>query len=502
MIPTPWDDAGSAPHNNILGLDPGLRDPEHGDFRPQHAPLYGSRIVPAAGIAPTRAPAAPPSPPSARDAALTVGGDIVADTTWDAASVLVTSDVTVRDGAVLTVAPGVTVRFAGYFGLVVRDGALQAHGTPASPVVWTAADPGAFDAGQDTVGCWNGITFLNVPAASPPSFLRGCVLEYAKAVPGLDLDDDAPRTGGRGFDGAGGALRVVGHSRLEVSGCVLRHNCADRGGALAVHYGAAPLVVNTLLHDNTAWSRAGAVFAGLGFPRFVHDTVIDNRVVNPEIFDRTAGGIDHYHSRPRYVGCVVWGNETNHHDLYQILEPRAFHVLYSDVQDYGEGLGGLDLDPQFRPAIHGPGDLSAASPCRDAGDLAAASPWLPVTDLAGRDRVGGAQVDMGCYEFVAATAVDEPATGRASLLAALPNPANPATTLSWRLDQPGRVRLTVHDLGGRLVRVLLDGELDAGPHAARWDGCDDGGRRAAAGSYLARMTGTSWTKSVKILLVP
>ncbi len=432
----------------------------------------------------------------------TVAGDITEDTLWDAASILVTSNVTIRDGAVLSVAPGVTVRFAGYFGLLVRDGALQAHGTPQLPVVWTTADPGAFDAGQDTAGCWNGITFLNVPAANPASFLRGCVLEYAKAVPGLGLDNGAPRVGGQCFDGAGGALRVVGSSRLEVSGCVLRHNCADRGGALAVHYGAAPLVVNTLMHDNVAWSRAGAVFAGYCFPRFVHDTVIDNRVINPEIFDRTAGGIDHFHSRPRYIGCVIYGNETNHHDQYQILEPRAFHVRYCDVQDYGEGLGGMDLDPLFRPAVHGPGDLGVGSPCRDAGDFAAASSWLPEFDLAGRSRLLGAQVDLGCYEFMAATAVDEPALGQAATLVALPNPANPSTTVQWRLAHSGRVRLAIHDLAGRLVRVLLDGELDAGAHAARWDGSDAGGRRVAAGSYVATITDTSGMNSVKILLVP
>jgi hypothetical protein len=287
-----------------------------------------------------------------------------------------------------------------------------------------------------------------------------------------------------------------------VSGCVLRHNCADRGGALAVHYGAAPLLVNSLLHDNTAWSRAGAVFAGLGFPRFVHDTVIDNRVVNPEVFDRTAGGIDHYHSRPRYVGCVVWGNETNHHDLYQILEPRAFHVLYCDVEDFGEGLGGLDLDPLFRPASHGPGDPSSASPCRDAGDLAAAGTWLPILDLAGRPRLSGAQVDMGCYEFMAATAVEDRVPGPATRLLARPNPANPSTTLQWRTTTAGRVRLTVRDLAGRLVRVLLDVERGAGEHAARWDGCDDAGRPVAAGSYLARISGPDGVGSVKLLLVP
>ncbi len=52
------------------------------------------------------------------------------------------------------------------------------------------------------------------------------------------------------------------------------------------------------------------------------------------------------------------------------------------------------------------------------------------------------------------------------------------------------------------MRVLLDGELDAGSHTARWDGCDDGGRRAAAGSYLASMAGPSWAESVQSLLGP
>lgn len=446
--------------------------------------------------------ASPPVPLPARATALTVAGDIAQDTLWDAASVLVTADVTIRDGAVLTVAPGVTVRFSGYFGLVVRDGALQAHGTPQQPVVWTAADPGAFDTSQDTAGCWNGITFLNVPAASPASFLRGCVLEHAKAVPGLGLDDGAPRVGGQCLDSAGGALRVVGHSRLEVSGCVLRRNCADRGGALAVHYGAAPLIVGTLMHDNVAWSRAGAVFAGHGYPRLVHDTVIGNRVVNPEVFDRTAGGIDHFHARPRYVGCVIYGNETNHHDLYQILEPRSAHIMYSDVEGYGEGLGGMDLDPQFRPAVHGPGDLGTGSPCRDAGDFAAASPWLPQTDLAGRPRLLGAQVDLGCYEFMAATGLHDGVRGPVPLLSVGPNPANPATTLQWRLATAGRVRLTVCDLSGRLVRILLDGERAVGTHTARWDGRDDVGRRVAAGNYLARLSGPDGGGSVKILLVP
>ena len=34
MEPQPWAGAGSAPYNNIIGIDPELMDPAGGDFRP------------------------------------------------------------------------------------------------------------------------------------------------------------------------------------------------------------------------------------------------------------------------------------------------------------------------------------------------------------------------------------------------------------------------------------------------------------------------------------
>lgn len=504
MIPVPWDDAGSAPHDNIIGLDPGLRDPDHGDFRATNAAGYGSRIVPAAvALSPPAAAAPSTEPPApARPITLTVAGDITVDTLWDAATVLVTSDVTIRDGAVLTVAPGVAVAFTGYHGLVVGDGALQVHGTASAPVSWDAVGAAAFTATPDTSGSWNGITFLNVPASGPASFLRGCVFRHAKAVPGFGLDDGLPRAGGASKDGDGGALRFAGSCAVEVSGCVLRDNAAARGGALAAHYGAAPVIVNCLLHDNVAWSRAGAVYVSHAYPRLVHTTIIDNSATNPDFYFRTAGGSDHFHARPRYVGCIVHGNTTQHHDAYQILEPRPAHVLYCNVQGYGQGQGGLDLDPRFVATDARRGLPGPDSPCVDAGDLAAAAAWLTATDLTGRPRLVGAQVDMGCCErqaFVAAAPL--PATAALDV-SAHPNPANPGTTISWRLAAGGRVRVVVHDLGGRRVRVLVDGIRPAGRDDAHWDGRDDAGARVAAGAYVARVEGAGAVAKVKVVLLP
>lgn len=60
-----------------------------------------------------------------------------------------------------------------------------------------------------------------------------------------------------------------------------------------------------------------------------------------------------------------------------------------------------------------------------------------------------------------------------------PNPFNPTTTLSYQVELTGQVKLTVHDLLGREVAVLVDGMQEAGLHQVAFDGS-----RLASGLYL------------------
>jgi hypothetical protein len=53
-------------------------------------------------------------------------------------------------------------------------------------------------------------------------------------------------------------------------------------------------------------------------------------------------------------------------------------------------------------------------------------------------------------------------------LSAFPNPFNPATRLSFDLPQAGMVSLTVYDLLGRRVAVLLNERMTAGSHEIEW----------------------------------
>jgi hypothetical protein len=82
-----------------------------------------------------------------------------------------------------------------------------------------------------------------------------------------------------------------------------------------------------------------------------------------------------------------------------------------------------------------------------------------------------------------------------------PNPFSDQTTLEYVLPNPASVRLTVYDVLGRQVRVLVDEKQQAGRHTVQWDGRDETGHRMASGVYLARLVVEGTTKVRKMTFV-
>jgi len=82
-----------------------------------------------------------------------------------------------------------------------------------------------------------------------------------------------------------------------------------------------------------------------------------------------------------------------------------------------------------------------------------------------------------------------------------PNPFNPSTRLDFALGKPGDVRVTVHDLKGRLVRTLASGTYGTGEHQLTWLGLDDAGRAVTSGTYLMRVQTAETSQTVKAVLV-
>ncbi|MEK7348667.1 MAG: FlgD immunoglobulin-like domain containing protein [Candidatus Eisenbacteria bacterium] len=87
------------------------------------------------------------------------------------------------------------------------------------------------------------------------------------------------------------------------------------------------------------------------------------------------------------------------------------------------------------------------------------------------------------------------------LYPARPNPFNPQTILSFRIDRAGPVRLALYDVQGRLVRELVRGARAAGTHDVAWDGTDSRGTPCASGVYFALLQSGSTRRQTSLTLL-
>jgi hypothetical protein len=82
-----------------------------------------------------------------------------------------------------------------------------------------------------------------------------------------------------------------------------------------------------------------------------------------------------------------------------------------------------------------------------------------------------------------------------------PNPFNPTTTIRFSLAQPGGAELSIYDLLGQRVAVLVQGMQEAGPQVRQWDGRDEQGRELASGVYLCRLQAGGQVETRRLLLL-
>jgi hypothetical protein len=82
-----------------------------------------------------------------------------------------------------------------------------------------------------------------------------------------------------------------------------------------------------------------------------------------------------------------------------------------------------------------------------------------------------------------------------------PNPFNPSTTIRFSLAGPGHASLRIYDVSGRLVRSLVNGTVDSGPHEILWDGTNDRGAGTASGVYFYRLVTDRYAETKRMVLL-
>ena len=74
-------------------------------------------------------------------------------------------------------------------------------------------------------------------------------------------------------------------------------------------------------------------------------------------------------------------------------------------------------------------------------------------------------------------------------------------TIQWNLAESTPMRLTIHDVSGRLVRTLRQGVLPSGHHTLRWDKTAASGLPVARGIYVVRLETGATVRVRKLALV-
>ncbi len=82
-----------------------------------------------------------------------------------------------------------------------------------------------------------------------------------------------------------------------------------------------------------------------------------------------------------------------------------------------------------------------------------------------------------------------------------PNPFNHETILSYQLEKPAFCVLSIFDILGREVKVLVSAHQSVGRYQIHWDGADAMGRALNSGIYFYRLQADNVRKEGKMLLV-
>jgi len=182
-------------------------------------------------------------------ASITVSGNVMG--VWDADTVFVVDDITVPQGEVLAIVPGVTVIF-NYHSSMLVEGVLLAEGLENDEILFTVADTNGFSIDSIPQGGWKGIGFL-ANHSPDSSIFEYCIFTYGKAVDNSNTYS------------CGGALRVGRFQKLRIENCFFKNNFASlNGGAVYLNQANVKICnscfeLNTCGPDQEPYGYGGAV---------------------------------------------------------------------------------------------------------------------------------------------------------------------------------------------------------------------------------------------------
>ena len=293
----------------------------------------------------------------------------------------------------------------------------------------------------------------------------------------------------------GGGIYLLNANAIVAANRITDNSAQWGGGIFALGNAAGLKVVNNLFARDSA-NYGGAMNLRDGKFALINNSILNNDGTN------TGGGILLQNNAEMVLfNGILWGNTAPTGPQIHVAQGQDT-VLFTTVE--GGWTGGTDIFTE-PPCFDSTGyHLAAGSPCTGRGVesvvIGGVTHYAPDDDIDGQPRPmpAGTHPDLGAAEE-ALTAIEPvaPAVATIAILhPAYPNPFNPRTTIAFEIPAMERVRVTVYDLLGRKVAVLVDDALTAGRYAVTWNA----GERAS-GLYFCRMEAGTTVQTQRLLLV-
>ena len=317
-----------------------------------------------------------------------------------------------------------------------------------------------------------------------------------------------------------GAIRLDGNIwDFVISNSVFSKNSAGTQSACAFWRGVSGKIYNCLFNSNitssvTPTGLGSIVLSNNSNVDFINCTVVNNIGI-------TSGGLKiQSTSGSKVINSIFWGNypdqislqspnETSVSSIYLDYNDIQYGIdsikLYDTISVLNWGVGNINSYPLFEDTLNSDYHLQNVSPCIGVGidSIEIAGFWYhcPSTDIEGQPRPFpiGTMPDMGAYEFqnpVGVKGYDTNLPAEYALHQNYPNPFNPTTTIGFSIMEKGNVRMSILNILGEEIRVLLSVEKEAGYHSVDFNASE-----LPSGVYFYQLQSGKFTAVNKMLLL-
>gem|GEM_PF-877628 len=294
-------------------------------------------------------------------------------------------------------------------------------------------------------------------------------------------------------------------SNIEAIGSVFRNNTTDQFGAGIYADNSFLDLYRVVITGNTAGYWGSGLYSHESDLNLLNATISFNNGSGD-----TDSGIGLYsNSKANIINSILWNP-----DMYELIvyyESKLI-IAYSNCQDTSGGIlsrgelvwggGIIGNEPGFIGGEPFNFHLAEGSACVNRGTALFVHEGDTLVNIPDSLYIGSAP-DLGAFEsdFISDISEAGQLPEQFALHQNYPNPFNPTTQIQYELAEDIHVKVTIYDLLGKKVTVLVNKQQEAGHKSVTWNGTDQFRHPVASGVYLYKIEAGDYAEVKKMILL-